>query len=374
MHGAGLTHLLFLPDWAAVYEVWVRLVWPTLEMWLNVSYTCRYNCGDDSCYSDLARLRGVKYFTWPQSKVTEITHQILFFLFFTKTEYVLFFKDSVGSNLMNTYSAPSNSTRRTRKTPVQWRKTPEVRQLSHRPGRVSRTSETGSNRTPWWSHCTNFRWWSTFAVIQSLSTPERRKYAENKRRRSEDGGSCSSTLITLDNFWFGSRTRTVLCCSRSLLHRQLHMLIKESAVLCIRVRAPDNHRFLRLSLSLFLLSPRWSLVVEMWKLSHWFRILARDPNCFKIHPCRFFLEQLIVQPGISVAYFNPEWIREQRLFCWLLTSPLPLSHTTWSLARSGWKYKIYTFSAEQLEIPSRRSVLCWLGGFEFNGNELSFLW
>lgn len=44
MHGSGLTHLLFLPDWAAVFEL--------------------YNCEDENCYQDLARLRGVKYFTW----------------------------------------------------------------------------------------------------------------------------------------------------------------------------------------------------------------------------------------------------------------------------------------------------------------------
>jgi protein O-GlcNAc transferase len=44
MHGAGLTHLLFLPDWAAVFEV--------------------YNCEDKDCYADLARLRGVQYYTW----------------------------------------------------------------------------------------------------------------------------------------------------------------------------------------------------------------------------------------------------------------------------------------------------------------------
>ncbi|CAG7661329.1 unnamed protein product [Allacma fusca] len=44
MHGAGLTHLLFLPDWAAVFEL--------------------YNCEDEHCYADLARLRGVKYITW----------------------------------------------------------------------------------------------------------------------------------------------------------------------------------------------------------------------------------------------------------------------------------------------------------------------
>ncbi|XP_068620979.1 EGF domain-specific O-linked N-acetylglucosamine transferase isoform X2 [Battus philenor] len=58
MHGAGLTHLLFLPDWAAVFEV--------------------YNCEDPNCYSDLARLRGLKYVTWrkknklvQQDKVTK---------------------------------------------------------------------------------------------------------------------------------------------------------------------------------------------------------------------------------------------------------------------------------------------------------------
>lgn len=44
IHGAGLTHLMFLPDWAAVFEI--------------------YNCEDPNCYKDLARLRGVKYFTW----------------------------------------------------------------------------------------------------------------------------------------------------------------------------------------------------------------------------------------------------------------------------------------------------------------------
>ncbi|XP_073448309.1 EGF domain-specific O-linked N-acetylglucosamine transferase [Aquarana catesbeiana] len=44
MHGAGLTHLLFLPDWAVVFEL--------------------YNCEDERCYLDLARLRGVHYITW----------------------------------------------------------------------------------------------------------------------------------------------------------------------------------------------------------------------------------------------------------------------------------------------------------------------
>ncbi|XP_073986777.1 EGF-domain O-GlcNAc transferase isoform X1 [Rhodnius prolixus] len=44
IHGAGLTHLLFLPDWAVIFEL--------------------YNCEDESCYLDLARLRGIKYITW----------------------------------------------------------------------------------------------------------------------------------------------------------------------------------------------------------------------------------------------------------------------------------------------------------------------
>ncbi|XP_072307772.1 EGF domain-specific O-linked N-acetylglucosamine transferase [Eucyclogobius newberryi] len=44
MHGAGLTHLLFLPDWAVIFEL--------------------YNCEDESCYRDLARLRGIRYVTW----------------------------------------------------------------------------------------------------------------------------------------------------------------------------------------------------------------------------------------------------------------------------------------------------------------------
>ncbi|XP_018324523.1 EGF domain-specific O-linked N-acetylglucosamine transferase [Agrilus planipennis] len=57
IHGAGLTHLLFLPDWAAVFEI--------------------YNCEDENCYSDLARLRGVKYVTWEKPhliKEDEVTH------------------------------------------------------------------------------------------------------------------------------------------------------------------------------------------------------------------------------------------------------------------------------------------------------------
>ncbi|XP_030555048.1 EGF domain-specific O-linked N-acetylglucosamine transferase [Drosophila novamexicana] len=47
MHGAGLTHLLFLPNWACLFEL--------------------YNCEDPNCYKDLARLRGVHYITWEQT-------------------------------------------------------------------------------------------------------------------------------------------------------------------------------------------------------------------------------------------------------------------------------------------------------------------
>jgi len=43
MHGAGLTHLLFLPDWAEVFEL--------------------FSCDDPACYKDLARMRGVGYNT-----------------------------------------------------------------------------------------------------------------------------------------------------------------------------------------------------------------------------------------------------------------------------------------------------------------------
>ncbi|KAH9500584.1 hypothetical protein Btru_076977 [Bulinus truncatus] len=52
IHGAGLTHLLFQPDWAVVIEI--------------------YNCEDPGCYFDLARLRGIKYLTWEnKSKMTQ---------------------------------------------------------------------------------------------------------------------------------------------------------------------------------------------------------------------------------------------------------------------------------------------------------------
>lgn len=51
MHGAGLTHLLFLPKWATLFEL--------------------HNCGDPTCYQDLARLRGVNYITWEDDAFVE---------------------------------------------------------------------------------------------------------------------------------------------------------------------------------------------------------------------------------------------------------------------------------------------------------------
>lgn len=47
MHGAGLTHALFQPDWAVLFEL--------------------FNCDDEHCYKDLARLRGIRYLTWTDS-------------------------------------------------------------------------------------------------------------------------------------------------------------------------------------------------------------------------------------------------------------------------------------------------------------------
>jgi EGF domain-specific O-GlcNAc transferase len=51
IHGAGLTHLLFLPKWATIFEL--------------------YNCEDPNCYKDLARLRGVNYITWEDDSKLE---------------------------------------------------------------------------------------------------------------------------------------------------------------------------------------------------------------------------------------------------------------------------------------------------------------
>ena len=52
MHGAGLTHSLFLPDWGSLFEL--------------------YNCEDERCYRDLAALRGAHYVTWRDKSKLEV--------------------------------------------------------------------------------------------------------------------------------------------------------------------------------------------------------------------------------------------------------------------------------------------------------------
>jgi protein O-GlcNAc transferase len=49
MHGSGLTHLLFLPDWGCLFEL--------------------YDCEDPGCYTDLARMRGVGRVSWTNSSL-----------------------------------------------------------------------------------------------------------------------------------------------------------------------------------------------------------------------------------------------------------------------------------------------------------------
>ncbi|XP_025108702.1 EGF domain-specific O-linked N-acetylglucosamine transferase-like isoform X2 [Pomacea canaliculata] len=49
MHGAGLTHMLFQPDWGVIFEL--------------------YNCEDAGCYLDLSRLRGIRYLTWKNKQL-----------------------------------------------------------------------------------------------------------------------------------------------------------------------------------------------------------------------------------------------------------------------------------------------------------------
>jgi protein O-GlcNAc transferase len=52
MHGAGLVHTLWLPEWAVMYEI--------------------YNCGDVDTYHDLARLAGVGYL---QARESDVVHR-----------------------------------------------------------------------------------------------------------------------------------------------------------------------------------------------------------------------------------------------------------------------------------------------------------
>ncbi|XP_019622565.1 PREDICTED: EGF domain-specific O-linked N-acetylglucosamine transferase-like [Branchiostoma belcheri] len=56
IHGAGLTHALFLPDWACLVEI--------------------YNCRDEPCYRNIAALRGVGYVTWEGSESPTIIDEL----------------------------------------------------------------------------------------------------------------------------------------------------------------------------------------------------------------------------------------------------------------------------------------------------------
>lgn len=68
MHGAGLLHFLFLPDWAVAFELLVFLSCSIFQMQCSIVVN-RYNCEDPGCYYDLARLRGVHYVTWGDGQV-----------------------------------------------------------------------------------------------------------------------------------------------------------------------------------------------------------------------------------------------------------------------------------------------------------------
>jgi EGF domain-specific O-GlcNAc transferase len=52
MHGAGLVHALWMPEWAVLFEI--------------------YNCGDVNTYLDLARLAGAGYLTLPEAGVRRL--------------------------------------------------------------------------------------------------------------------------------------------------------------------------------------------------------------------------------------------------------------------------------------------------------------
>ena len=92
----SLSHLLFIQSFARTYlggeffpqesVDWSKI--PGKSPMYGCPCVLRYNCGDERCYLDLARLRGVHYITWqrqnkvfPQDKVkfNDKTHLVLFF-------------------------------------------------------------------------------------------------------------------------------------------------------------------------------------------------------------------------------------------------------------------------------------------------------
>ena len=55
MHGAGLAHFMFLPEWAVGYEL--------------------FNCHDVGCYKNMALLSGVHYMTWEDESKFEVVER-----------------------------------------------------------------------------------------------------------------------------------------------------------------------------------------------------------------------------------------------------------------------------------------------------------
>jgi hypothetical protein len=72
--------MLFLPDWGAVFEL--------------------YNCEDPGCYSELARLRGVKYFTWERPELVSILQHI-------SSSSLTVRKNKLGRSFMTCFSGHS---------------------------------------------------------------------------------------------------------------------------------------------------------------------------------------------------------------------------------------------------------------------------
>ena len=91
MHGAGLTHFMFLPPWAVGFEL--------------------FNCEDAGCYKDLAALSGIKYMTWEdhskfeaveKSSDSELRHDPKFWNYsFDVDEFLRLLRRSVDYVKMN---------------------------------------------------------------------------------------------------------------------------------------------------------------------------------------------------------------------------------------------------------------------------------
>lgn len=50
---------------------------------LTQDFLSRYNCEDESCYADLARLKGLKYLTWEKSDKLFPEDEVNFIYFYS---------------------------------------------------------------------------------------------------------------------------------------------------------------------------------------------------------------------------------------------------------------------------------------------------